>query len=106
MTSEKAFENQVKKFLEAEGCWFLKYWGGAAFTKAGIPDLLVCVNGFFVAVEVKSAKGKPTELQKYQLEQITNAGGYGFILYPKDFDKFKETIRQIKKRGDFSAMVT
>ena len=32
MATEKQFENKVKKFLENEKCWFIKYWGGAAYT--------------------------------------------------------------------------
>ena len=32
MAAEKNFENKVKKFLKDNGCWILKYWGGAAFT--------------------------------------------------------------------------
>ena len=40
MAAEKNFENKVKKFLKDKGAWVLKYWGGAAYTKSGIPDLL------------------------------------------------------------------
>ena len=39
--AEKNFENKVKTFLKGKGFWFLKYWGGAAYTKSGIPDLYV-----------------------------------------------------------------
>lgn len=45
MAQEKNFENRVKDFLKDMGCWQLKYWGGAVFTKSGIPDLLVCCKG-------------------------------------------------------------
>ena len=41
MAAEKNFENKVKKYLKEQGAWFIKYWGGAAFTKAGIPDPLI-----------------------------------------------------------------
>lgn len=96
MPSEKQFENQVKKFLKDEGCWFLKYWAGATYTKSGIPDLLVCCNGYFIGVEVKAPKGKPSELQLYNLRKINEAGGIGFVLYPKDFDLFKKLIQKLK----------
>ena len=33
MAAEKNFENRVKKYLDEYGCWWLKYWGGAAYTK-------------------------------------------------------------------------
>ena len=57
MAQEKDFENKVKKFLKDEGCYFIKYWGGAAYTQKGIPDLLICCAGFFLGIELKSEKG-------------------------------------------------
>ena len=100
IAAEKNFENKVKKFLEDEGCWFLKYWGGAAYTKAGIPDLLVCCNGYFVAVEVKAQNGKPSPLQIHNLKKIDEAGGIGILLYPKDFDDFKYMMFLIGNNDD------
>ena len=70
MAQEKDFENKVKKFLKDEGCYFIKYWGGAAYTQKGIPDLLICCAGFFLGIELKSEKGKPSELQLWNIEKI------------------------------------
>lgn len=89
MASEKNFENKIKKFLETKNAWFLKYWAGAAFTKTGIPDLLVCCNGHFLGIEVKAPNGKPSPLQIHNLKLIDKAGGFGILLYPKDFELFQ-----------------
>ena len=99
MASEKNFENKVKKFLKDEGCWFLKYWAGAAYTKNGIPDLLVCCNGHFLGVELKAPNGKPSDLQMWNIEQIKKAGGIAMVLYPKDFEEFKKLIQELKRKG-------
>lgn len=45
MASEKNFENRIKSFLKSNNCYFIKYWGGGEFTKAGVPDILACCNG-------------------------------------------------------------
>jgi hypothetical protein len=95
MAQEKNFEEKVKKFLKDEGCWFIKYWGGGGFTKSGVPDLLVCLNGYFMAIELKAPKGKPSELQLYNLKKITKGNGIAILLYPKDFDQFKEFCERI-----------
>ena len=92
MAAEKNFENKVKKFLEEKNCWFLKYWGGAAYTKSGIPDLLVCCNGFFLGVEIKAPKGKPSPLQIHNLKQIHEAGGLAVLLYPDNFTLFQNMV--------------
>lgn len=92
MAAEKNFENKVKQFLKESGCWFLKYWGGAAYTKSGVPDLLVCCKGRFIGVELKAPNGKPSDLQIYNLRGIDRAGGLAVLLYPKDYDLFKRLV--------------
>lgn len=99
MAGEKNFENRVKKYLKDQGCWYVKYWAGGEFTKAGIPDLLVCCNGYFLGVELKGPKGRPSELQLWNIKQIKNAGGIALVLYPKDFEEFKTLIQNLKKGG-------
>ena len=89
MAAEKNFENRVKKYLDEYGCWWLKYWGGAAYTKRGIPDLLVSSDGYFLGIEVKADDGEPSLIQLYHLRKIRESGGYGILLFPKDFEKFK-----------------
>lgn len=27
MAEEKNFENKIKKFLDEQNCWYVKYWG-------------------------------------------------------------------------------
>lgn len=92
MAAEKNFENKVKKFLKDNGCWILKYWGGAAFTRSGIPDLLVCCKGRFIGVELKAVKGRPSDLQIYNLKEIDRSGGYGVLLYPDHWELFQNFI--------------
>lgn len=62
MASEKNFENRIKSFLKSNNCYFIKYWGGGEFTKAGVPDILACCNGKFLGIEVKAKNGKPSPL--------------------------------------------
>jgi Holliday junction resolvase len=83
--------------MKDRGGWFLKYWGGAAYTKKGIPDLLACLDGVFFGIEVKAPDGEPTELQLVNLQKIRDAGGYGVLLYPKDFSQFKELVEHKEK---------
>lgn len=94
MAQEKLFENKIKEFLKRNNIWFVKFFANG-FTKSGIPDLLACIKGKFVAIEVKAEKGKPSELQLYNKKQIENSGGVAYILYPKDFEDFKKDIKKM-----------
>lgn len=95
MGAEKNFESRLRKFLNDEGCYEVKFFANS-FTKSGIPDILCCCNGYFIAIEVKALNGKPSELQKWNINKINLAGGIGVILYPDQFDKFKELIKWLK----------
>ena len=92
VAQEKTFENKVKGFLKDHGCWFIKYWAGAEFTKTGIPDILACVNGVFFGIEVKAPRGRPSPLQLYNLKKIDSSGGRAILLYPNQFDQFKALV--------------
>lgn len=94
MAAEKNFENKVKDFLTKHGSWFIKYWGGAKFTKEGIPDILACIDGKFVAIEVKAPNGKPTVVQLVTLRKIRTTGGFGLLLYPEDYEHFKNWLKK------------
>lgn len=66
-----------------------------AYTKVGVPDILACVNGHFVGIEVKAPNGKPSKLQLYNIEEIKKSGGIAMVLYPKDFDTFKDIVYKL-----------
>lgn len=101
MAAEKQFENKVKKFLEEEDCYFIKHFSNA-FTKSGIPDILASVGGYFVGIEIKAEKGKPSPLQIHNLQQIHLSGGFAILLYPDDFELFKKFIQEITTYDDYS----
>ena len=74
------------------GFWFKVH--GSAFQEAGLPDLLGCVTGLYIGIEVK-APGKISEvtpIQQYRLSQITAAGGLGIAT-----DNPIEALKAVKK---------
>lgn len=76
----------------------MKYFANS-FTRSGIPDILTCVNGYFVGVEVKAQNGKPSELQLYNIRKIREAGGFAIVLYPSGFEKFKKFVLDLKREN-------
>jgi hypothetical protein len=96
---EKTFENKIKKYLKDHNCWHVKYFANM-FTKSGIPDILACVNGYFVAIEVKAEKGEPSELQLWNQNKIRESGGIDIILYPSQWEDFKLLINDLINRPE------
>ena len=95
---EKNFENKIKNFLKKENCYFFKFWG-TMYTRAGVPDLIACVNGWFVGIEVKSDIGKPSEIQLVNIDEIHRNKGFAVVVHPEGFEQLKEMILAIKS-GD------
>lgn len=98
---EKAFENKVKGMLKDHNCWTLKTWSNGV-QRSGVPDLLVCCNGWFVGVELKADKGKPSDLQRWNLRKIYESGGFAWLLYPDMYDDFVEFIEYLAEDNEWS----
>lgn len=98
MAGEKRFEEKVKAFLKEQGCWILKTWSNGV-QRSGVPDLLICCNGYFLGVELKAENGKPSELQLWNIDKIREAGGIAIVLYPDQFEDFKALIEHFKFDG-------
>lgn len=47
---------------------------------SGFPDLLLCYLGQFVALEIKTPKGKPTEQQLKVIKDIEKACGKAYVV--------------------------
>lgn len=71
--SEGNFQKRVLRDLKKLGhCYFLKTQEKA---RKGVPDLIICLKGRFIAIELKREGEEPTELQEYVLDKILRAGG-------------------------------
>ena len=76
---EKKIENSIKRYLESIGAYYIKIHG-SAYMPAGTPDILACIDGKFIGIEVKKPKGGVvSELQKLKIKQIKKAGGVAFV---------------------------
>lgn len=95
MAQEKNYENKIKHYIDELGGWEVKFFANR-MTKNGIPDILACVGGYFVAIEVKAQNGRPSELQLYHCKKIREAGGFAFIAYPSGWEELKKILYMLK----------
>jgi len=76
--TEKDITAAIMRHLKTvPGCFAWKEHGGMYGT-AGLPDIIVCYRGRFVAFEVKTPSGKLTKLQEITLTKIKAAKGEAF----------------------------
>lgn len=75
---EKNIVTAIMRYLKTvPRCFCWKEHGGAYGT-AGLPDLICCINGRFVAFEVKTPTGKLTKLQEITIQRIQEAKGTAY----------------------------
>ncbi len=93
MQGETIFKLKVMRDMKKlPNLWLLKTQERA---RKGVPDILACVNGKFVAIELKVRSKEATPLQARVLGQIQSAGGIGFATDPDSWATHYERIKEI-----------
>lgn len=68
----------------------------------GTPDILACIAGKFVAIELKSSPDEePDALQEYTLKQIAEAGGIGIVVNPVNWSATFDALMDLAHNGQF-----
>ena len=66
-------------------------------TIRGVADYLGCICGRFIAIELKSSRGKLEALQEYKLNQIVKSGGFAFVASPNNWEEVKQYLDDIQE---------
>lgn len=92
MKAETEFQNKVIKTLRAiPDSWWEKI---TQLSTRGTPDILGCLNGRFIALELKrNDLQKPEPLQLHKLNAIKKSGGLSFCVTPENWVFVLEEIK-------------
>ena len=86
MKSEQTIQSEILKYLKSVGAYTIKVF---AATKSGIPDIICCYKGRFIAIEVKRPETKTnvSPLQVANITMIINAQGEAIVAWDKEMVK-------------------
>ncbi len=73
-TPEGYQKDRITQYLKSIGAWYAVV-SMTGYGKGGTPDIIACIGGQFVAIEVKRPGKEPTERQWTRMREIWNAGG-------------------------------
>jgi Holliday junction resolvase len=79
--TEADIQSAIIAAVEREGHYVIRV---ARASRAGVPDLIVCARGRFIALEVKRPGEKPTKIQLVENRRIEAAGGEGYVVRSVD----------------------
>ncbi len=86
---------KITEYLRTVKSLFFWKEHGGMYGTAGIPDLIVCYRGRFIAFECKVGKNTPTVLQAQTIRQIIAAGGYAMVV--RSVDEVRRVITAFEK---------
>ena len=91
---EKKIVNSILTYLRSlPGCFCWKQHG-SPYSTIGLPDIICCIAGRFVAFEVKTEDGRLTALQDRTLSRIRDAGGVAYVV--RSLDEVKAILKNLE----------
>jgi Holliday junction resolvase len=97
-TPEKKVKDKVRKVLAEYGVYnFMPATHG--YGRSGVPDIIACINGKFLAIETKAGKGTTTALQKRELDLIRKSGGVAMVINEDNLDELMLYIASFDEEG-------
>ena len=94
-TPEKRVKTKVEAVLKNEGAYYF-FPATHGYGRSGVPDIIACVNGRFLAIECKAGGNKPTALQVREIENIRLAGGVAVVANEENWDEVRLLVREMK----------
>ena len=95
MTPEARVKKTIKQLLDAHDVYHFSPFQ-AGMGRAGIPDIIACFKGQFIAIEAKAGDNQPTELQKRELKRIADHGGKALVINEKNLSQLEFLIKYLK----------
>lgn len=80
MQPEAKIGRKIRQYIEESGGFVFKVHGGPQMM-AGLPDLIACIQGLFVGIEVKQPGQNPTARQVFVHRMIQRSGGHVVVAH-------------------------
>ena len=90
-TPEGKVKDKIKKYLKSKDIYYTMPFT-AGYGASGVPDILVCHQGKFIAIECKANGNKPTALQAEHMNRITQGGGIAVVADETNTDKIMKEL--------------
>ena len=94
-TPEKKVKDKIVRILKEEDVYYF-FPATHGFGRSGVPDIICCVAGMFLAIEVKAGKNKPTALQVAEIEAIRRADGVAIVANEENWEMVRSLVHRLR----------
>lgn len=98
MTPERAVKRRVTVLLKARGAYFF-YPVTGGYGMSGVPDIVACFHGYFIAIECKAGKNTTTALQRKNIDEIMRAGGVALVVNENNVEDVTRILDGLSPRN-------
>lgn len=96
-TPEKKVKDKIVTILKDENVYYF-FPATHGYGRSGVPDIIACVNGRFVAIECKAGTNKPTALQVREIEAIRACNGVAIVVNEENWDMVRPLLRELSSK--------
>lgn len=93
MGAEKKFQDQCIDYLKSQKIYHINIFGNG-WSGKGAPDIIACLDGRFVAFELKVKNNQMQADQIVHKNRIEKSGGVHYT--PRSIDEFKSIIKGLQ----------
>ena len=93
MVKEQNIQTSIMNYISSIGGLPIKFNNMGIYAKAGVSDILACIKGRFVAIEVKRPGNKPSAVQLQFITAVNSIGGLAF--WADNLQDVKDKLKEL-----------
>ena len=94
LTPEKKVKDKCVKLLKAYDVYYF-FPATHGYGRSGVPDIICCIAGKFVAIECKAGDNKPTALQEKEMADIRKQGGLAVVINESNLTLLENLLKKL-----------
>jgi Holliday junction resolvase len=95
LTPEAKVKRDVAKILDIYNVYYF-FPPANGYGRQGIPDIICCIHGHFLAVECKAGKGTTTVLQDREIAKIVQNGGTALVVNENNMQELHDLLKKLE----------
>jgi Holliday junction resolvase len=93
-TPEGKVKAEVVKILRRHNAYYF-FAAMNGYGRSGVPDIICCINGKFLAIECKAGTNETTALQDKEIFKIQTAKGHAIVAREANLDLVETVIKEL-----------
>jgi len=95
-TPESKVKAAVVKLLKQYDVYYF-FPATHGYGRSGVPDIVCCLRGKFLAIECKAGDNKPTALQEKEINTIRKAQGIAVVINETNLALLEQLLKELSR---------